>query len=91
VCGSVWIGRSSRSTNGSSSCMLPMCWCVVSGIPTAGGGPSDRAGGPDMRALLTQFAAGLDAGWMQEVAYCAMDYLADRARRGRQLHRCWLN
>jgi hypothetical protein len=55
------------------------------------GGPSDRAGGPDLRSLLAQFAAGLDAGWMQEVAYSAMDYLADRARRGRQRPRCWLN
>ena len=43
------------------------------------GGASDRAGGPDVRSLLAQFAAGLDAGWMQEVADGALDYLADRA------------
>jgi hypothetical protein len=55
------------------------------------GGRSDRARGPDVRSLLTEFAAGLDAGWIQEVAYCAMDYLAGHARRGRRRHRCWEN
>ena len=30
----------------------------------------------DVRPLLARFAAGLDAGWMQEVADCALDYLA---------------
>jgi hypothetical protein len=38
-------------------------------------------GVPDVRALLTQFAAGLDAGWMAEVAGCAMDYLVTCGRR----------
>ncbi len=36
-------------------------------------------GVPDVRAALAQFAAGLDAGWMQEVADCAIDYLARQA------------
>jgi DNA-directed RNA polymerase specialized sigma24 family protein len=44
-------------------------------------------GVPDVRSWLAQFAAGLDAGWMQEVGECAMDYLAasaehHHARRG---------
>jgi len=34
----------------------------------------------DVRAALAQFAAGLDAGWMQEVAACAMDYLTRQVR-----------
>lgn len=38
-----------------------------------------RIGIPDVRSPLAQFAAGLDAGWMQEVADCAMDYLAAHA------------
>ena len=37
-------------------------------------------GVPDVRPALARFVAGLDAGWMQEVAQCAMDYLALRAQ-----------
>ena len=37
----------------------------------------------DVRAALAQFTAGLDAGWMQEVAACALDYLAQHALRSR--------
>ena len=48
-------------------------------------GPGAREG--DVRSLLAQFAAGLDAGWIQEVADCAVDYLAAHATRGRQRHR----
>jgi hypothetical protein len=33
-------------------------------------------GVPDVRPLLARFAAGLDTGWIQEVAGCALDYLA---------------
>lgn len=33
-------------------------------------------GVPDARPALARSAAGLDGGWMQEVAACAMDYLA---------------
>jgi hypothetical protein len=29
--------------------------------------------------LLAQFAAALDAGWIEEVTYCAMAYLVGRA------------
>jgi hypothetical protein len=36
---------------------------------------------PDVRPALARFAAGLDAGWMQEVAAFAMDYLATCAHR----------
>ncbi len=48
----------------------------------------DKAGAANVRSLLTQFAAALDAGWMREVADCAIDYLAGRALRGRRRHRC---
>jgi hypothetical protein len=34
----------------------------------------------DVRAALAEFAAGLDTGWIQEVAGCALDYLARQAR-----------
>jgi len=33
----------------------------------------------DVRASMAEFAAGLDAGWMQEVAEYALDYLTQRA------------
>ncbi len=42
------------------------------------------AGAADVRSWLAQFAAGLDGGWMEEVVYCAMDYLATCARRRRR-------
>jgi hypothetical protein len=64
------------------------------GVPQVSGG---KAGAPDVRSLLAQFAAGLDGGWVQEVAYCAMDYLAKRAgcagqgSRGNRSPGCWLN
>ncbi len=45
------------------------------------------AGGVDVRSLLAQFAAGLDAGWISEVAACAMDYLATCGRRHRRRRR----
>ena len=47
----------------------------------------DEAGAPDVRSVLTQFAAGLDGGWMAEVADCAMDYLAGSVRRYRPRRR----
>jgi DNA-directed RNA polymerase specialized sigma24 family protein len=34
----------------------------------------------DVRASMAEFAAGLDTGWIQEVAGCALDYLARQAR-----------
>jgi DNA-directed RNA polymerase specialized sigma24 family protein len=34
----------------------------------------------DARASMMEFAAGLDTGWIQEVAGCALDYLARQAR-----------
>jgi DNA-directed RNA polymerase specialized sigma24 family protein len=34
----------------------------------------------DVRGALAEFAAGLDTGWMQEVAGCALEYLARQAR-----------
>ncbi len=40
-----------------------------------------RAGTADVRSLLAEFAAGLDAGWIQEVGGCAMEYLAGPAGR----------
>ena len=48
----------------------------------------DKAGAADLLSLLTQFAAALDAGWIREVADCALDYLAAPARRPRRRHRC---
>jgi hypothetical protein len=51
-------------------------------------GKGDKAGAPDVRSLLTEFAAALDAGWIREVADCALDYLAATARRPRRRHRC---
>ena len=44
-------------------------------------------GTPDVRSLLAQFAAGLDGGWMAEVAVCALDYLAGGVRRPRRRRR----
>ena len=35
---------------------------------------------PDVRPALARFAAGLDIGWMQEVAGYAMDYLSAQAK-----------
>ncbi len=37
------------------------------------------AGGVNVHSLLAQFPARLDAGWMQEVADCALEYLARHA------------
>jgi hypothetical protein len=54
-------------------------------------GRGDRAGAPDVRSLLAQFAAGLDAGWIEEVTDCAAQYLAALARRNRRRPRCRLN
>ncbi len=39
------------------------------------------ASGVDVRSLLAQFTAGLDAGWITEVAACALEYLATCGRR----------
>ena len=44
-------------------------------------GEDRGASGVDVRSLLAQFTAGLDAGWIAEVAHCAMDYLATCGRR----------
>ncbi len=33
-------------------------------------------GAADVRSRLAEFAAALDAGWMEEVAQCALDYLS---------------
>jgi hypothetical protein len=41
-------------------------------------------GVPDVRASMSQFAAGLDTGWMAEVAACALDFLAGSVRRPRR-------
>jgi hypothetical protein len=41
-------------------------------------------GVPDVGALMTEFAAGLDTGWMAEVAVCALDYLAGSVQRQRR-------
>jgi len=41
---------------------------------------AERFAVSDARPLLAQFAAGLDAGWMQEVADAALEYLAQRTR-----------
>jgi DNA-directed RNA polymerase specialized sigma24 family protein len=51
-------------------------------------GKGDKAGAADLPSLLTQFAAALDAGWIREVADCAIDYLAAPAGRPRRRHRC---
>ncbi len=37
-------------------------------------------GTPDVRPALARFAAGLDIGWMQEVARYSMNYLAQHAK-----------
>ncbi len=50
-------------------------------------GKGDKAGAADVRSLLTEFAAGLDAGWIREAADCALDYLAALASRPRRRHR----
>jgi len=39
----------------------------------------DRPSVPGVRSLLAQFAAALDAGWIEEVTLCAMNYLIGRA------------
>jgi DNA-directed RNA polymerase specialized sigma24 family protein len=38
-------------------------------------GKGDKVGAADMPSLLAEFAAALDAGWIREVADCALDYL----------------
>lgn len=43
--------------------------------------------GPDVWALMVQFTAALDAGWIAEVAGCAMDYLAAWGRHHHRRHR----
>jgi hypothetical protein len=50
------------------------------------GRPVDRA---EVRALLTQFAARLDTGWLQEVRDCALRYLRRRHAHDRRPHGCW--
>ncbi len=43
-----------------------------------GRGPGDEgraARDVDVRSRLAEFAAGLDGGWMEEAAECALDYL----------------
>ncbi len=42
----------------------------------------------DVRASMADFAAGLDTGWIQEVADCALDYLAREAHHGRPRPAC---
>ena len=39
----------------------------------------DRPSVPMVRSLLAQFLAALDAGWIEEVTYCAMAYLVGQA------------
>ncbi len=51
-------------------------------------GKGDKAGTADIPSLLTEFAAALDAGWIREVADCALDYLAAPAGRPRRRPRC---
>jgi hypothetical protein len=43
----------------------------------------------EVRSLLTQFAAGIDAGWLQEVRGCALRYLRRRHAHDRQPQGCW--
>jgi len=43
----------------------------LAGLADEGRGTS----GVDVRSLLAEFAAGLDRGWIAEVADCALDYL----------------
>jgi DNA-directed RNA polymerase specialized sigma24 family protein len=50
------------------------------------GGPVDRA---DVRLLLAQFAAGLDAVWLQEVRDCALRYLRRRHEQDSRPCGCW--
>ncbi len=40
-----------------------------------------EASGVDVRCWLAEFTAGLDGGWITEVAECALDYLATCGRR----------
>jgi len=47
-----------------------------------------RLGSADVQSLLTQFVAGLDTGWMEDVVYAAMDYLTACAGRTRPRHQC---
>ncbi len=54
-------------------------------------GKGDGAGAPDVRSSLARFAAGLDAGWLQEVADGAAGYLAALARWNRWRPRCRSN
>ena len=42
-----------------------------------------RLGVPDARGLLARFATGLDTGWIEEAAACALDFLDGQARPGR--------
>ncbi len=49
---------------------------------------AERLGVAEARGLLARFAAGLDTGWIQEVAACALDYLAQRARHSRSRRAC---
>jgi DNA-directed RNA polymerase specialized sigma24 family protein len=45
-------------------------------------GPGDEgrgAGDVDVRSRLAEFTAGLDGGWMEEVAQCALEYLGGYA------------
>ncbi len=41
-------------------------------------------GAADVGSRLAEFAAGLDSGWIAEVAACALDYLAASGRRHRR-------
>jgi DNA-directed RNA polymerase specialized sigma24 family protein len=50
------------------------------------GGRTDRA---EVRALLAQFAAGLDTGWLQEVRDGALHYLSRRHERNCRPQGCW--
>jgi hypothetical protein len=50
---------------------------------------AERLGVSDVRPALARFAAGLDAGWIQEVAACARDYLATCGERHQCRQRGW--
>jgi len=52
----------------------------------------DKAGQANVRALLADFAAGLDTAWLQEVADCAIHYLARHEGQATRPHGpCHLN
>jgi DNA-directed RNA polymerase specialized sigma24 family protein len=50
-----------------------------------------EAGGVNVRTSLGQFAAGLDLGWIGEVATCALEELAKEMKRGHEGPQMWIN